>query len=143
MMWTTIGWSLVLNPTASAAQAGPLVLKDNVFNYSIGVQIEIADGFPMEQGKYEPIWSIFQHRYLIYLTLAQKLMREPSAAGPLIPYLNYNVKKLKSYLLTTVSPIHPHISEAFLPTLVIPVPDSEYTPSSSKYLRYSVSVPST
>ncbi|GAA5964741.1 hypothetical protein JCM3765_002539, partial [Sporobolomyces pararoseus] len=29
MMWTTIGWSLVLNPTASAAQAGPLVLKDN------------------------------------------------------------------------------------------------------------------
>ncbi|GAA5975931.1 hypothetical protein JCM5350_000782 [Sporobolomyces pararoseus] len=118
ILYTTVGWSTVLNPTSSSPRAGPIALKDNVFNYSIGVQLDLVDGLPNDQQK--SWWTPLQHRYLLYLTVLQKFMKDPSPGSYLVPFLSYTVKALRDHLVTEVSPTHPRVAQAFLPILMVP-----------------------
>ncbi|GAA5856879.1 hypothetical protein JCM5353_003201 [Sporobolomyces roseus] len=125
MQYTARGRSAALlkDPTGASSIGrvdGRENVEENPINYLVGFEDGLIDKFSTSDHQNESWWTNFQHRYLISMTLVNRLSHSPGS-DDLAAQLRYSQEQVKRVLREEVEPLQPRVAHTFrdnmIPTL--------------------------
>lgn len=93
-------------------------IQENPINYLVGFEGGLIDKFATSSTyQNEPWWTEFQHRYLISMTLVNRLSHDQTS-DELVAQLKYSQEQVARVLRDEVLPSHPQIAHVFRDNMI-------------------------